>query len=256
MARRKRPKETRLEVRALTLRPAAAARRDEIVEEIVDQLRPWKEGEAKVIELVQNDLHYLLLLAPLEARRCSDRTVNRVHAQKLDRVLLSMEELLATAPIPLRQFLLDPIPTMTADGVIWPTDPPSLQEQIERKNKECADSFRSEVKRMREVGSRAINDGLGHHPNYDPVKHFCAMFAHGLMEGLSERTITSTKDSAFRAIASLLYEAISENRDADLKRACDAGFVRLEPGTDRRFKMSPVRTDSITSHQLGAGRGS
>jgi hypothetical protein len=102
MARRKRPKETRLEVRALTLRPAAAARRDEIVEEIVDQLRPWKEGEAKVIELVQNDLHYLLLLAPLEARRCSDRTVNRVHAQKLDRVLLSMEELLATAPIPLR----------------------------------------------------------------------------------------------------------------------------------------------------------
>jgi hypothetical protein len=42
------------------------------------------------------------------------------------------------------------------------------------------------------------------------------------MENLSRRTITGTKDSAFRAIASLLYEAISGKRDADLKRACDA----------------------------------
>jgi hypothetical protein len=67
MARRMRPKQTRLEVRALALTPAAVARRDEIVEEIVDQLRPWKEGEAAVIELVQNDLRHLLCLAPLEA---------------------------------------------------------------------------------------------------------------------------------------------------------------------------------------------
>jgi hypothetical protein len=83
-----------------------------------------------------------------------------------------MEELLATAPIPLRQFLVNPIPTMKADGVSWPTDPPSLLEQIKRENNECANSFRSEVKRMREVCSRAINDGLGHHPNYDPMSPF------------------------------------------------------------------------------------
>jgi hypothetical protein len=52
MSRRKHPKNTRLEARALALKPAAAARIDEIAEEIIDQLRPWTAGEARVAESV------------------------------------------------------------------------------------------------------------------------------------------------------------------------------------------------------------
>src|ERR1700733_601260 len=221
MSRRKRPKNTPLEVRALALRPAAGARVEEIVEELVDQLRPWKIGEAAITKQVNIDLTHLLILAPLEARRCADHTSNRAHARKLERALLSIEELLTTAPIPLSQFLLNPVPTMTADGRYFGTNP-TLEEEIRLANTDRANSFRSELKRMQEVCSRAVNHDLGHHPNYDPVKRFCAMFALSLMQNLSKRTPASTKDNAFRAIASLLYEAISGKRDADLKRACEA----------------------------------
>jgi hypothetical protein len=154
-------------------------------------------------------------------------------------VLLSIEELLVTAPGPLRSFLENPLPTMTSDGKIWPINPPSLRDQIERANKDRAESFRAELKRMREVCSRAINNGLGYHPNYDPTKRFCAQFARGLMENLSRRTITGTKDSAFRAIASLLYEAVTGKRDADLKRACDAWLRQPHTGYEVVFYNAP-----------------
>jgi hypothetical protein len=237
MSRRKRPKNTRLEVRALALRPATLARQEQIVEEIVDQLRPWKGGEALVTETVQHDLKWLLFLAPLEATR-SNRTLNRIHARKLYGALLSIEELLATAPGPLRSFLENPLPSMTSDGKIWPINPPSLRGQIERANKDRADSFRAELKRMGEVCCRAINNGLGYHPNYDPTKRLCAQFARGLMD-LSKRTITGTKDSTFRANASLLYEAVSGRGDADLKRACDAE-LRAPSGYELVFYNAPT----------------
>jgi hypothetical protein len=104
---------------------------------------------------------------------------------------------------------------MTSDGKIWPINPPSLRDQIERANKDRAESFRAELKRMREVCSRA------------------------LMENLSRRTITGTKDSAFRAIASLLYEAVTGKRDADLKRACDAWLRQPDTGYEVVFYNAP-----------------
>ena|SRR6476620_3992004 len=100
MARKKHLAKTPLEVRAQALKPPTADRLCEIAEEIVDQLRPWKEREAAVVELAGMELHLVLCIAPLEATRCADLTVNRTHAQRLDRVLRSVEELIATAPIP------------------------------------------------------------------------------------------------------------------------------------------------------------
>jgi hypothetical protein len=187
---------------------------------------------------VRYDLKWLLFLAPLEATR-SDRTLNRAHARKLHGALLSIEELLATAPSPLRSFLENPLHTMTSDGKIWPINPPALRDQIECANKNRAESFLAELKRMREVCSRAINSGLGYHPNYDPTKRFCAQFACGLMRGLSRRTITGTRDGVFRAIASLLYEAVSGQSDADLKRACDAELRGPRTGYEVVFYNAP-----------------
>jgi hypothetical protein len=96
-----------------------------------------------------------------------------------------------------------------------------LGADVERANRQRADLFGDELKRMREVCALAVHPGFGHHPNYDPLKRLCAMWAQGIMAALSRKKITGTKDNAFRAIASLLYEAISGKRDIDLKRACD-----------------------------------
>jgi hypothetical protein len=203
--------------------PPNLARRNEIIEEIVDHLRPWTHlSRTMIMKEVDRELVFLLILAPLEAKKRTDRALNRTHARRLDKALRSAEELLATAPHPLRSFVLNPLPTMKEDGVRMLAENHSEEEQIERANKERADSFLAEVKRMRKICSRAINPGLGSHPNYDRAMHLCAMFSYGLMRELSKREITGTKDAPFRTIASLLYQAISGQCDAELKRACDA----------------------------------
>jgi hypothetical protein len=54
------------------------------------------------------------------------------------------------------------------------------------------------------------------------VKWRCAHCAHGLMRQLSTHKPSSSPDSRFGAVASLIFEAVSGNAHADLKRACDS----------------------------------
>jgi hypothetical protein len=206
--------------RALT--PASAIRLNEIVEEIVEHLRPWKDrmGEATVTARMNGELRLLLLFTPLEATR-ANRTQNRIHAQQLDDALHRVEKLLTSAPFPLGLFLLNPLPMMTEGGGLMPEKTPSI-EGLERANRKRADSFGAELKRLRQVCARGVGSGFGYHPNYDPTKYFCAFFAYGWMKGYSDRPITGTEDGAFRIITSLTYEAVSGQPEADLKRACDS----------------------------------
>jgi hypothetical protein len=197
---------------------------DEIVEVIVDHLRPWKAPRSEVTARVSGELRLLHLLAPLEAKR-PDRTQNRIHAQQLDGALHKVEALLTSAPHPLKLFLLNPLPTMTEQGGLMPRETP-LVESIERANRERANSFAAELKRLREVCARGVGSGFGYHPNYDPTKYFCAFWAYGLIKGYSDRPITGTTDGAFRVITSLLYEAVSGQPEADLKRACDSCLAK------------------------------
>jgi hypothetical protein len=201
-------------------------RSDEIVEEIVDHLRPWKAraSEATVTARISGALRLLLLRAPPEAKRVADRTKNRTHAQELGDALDKVEALLTSAPQPLRLFLLNPL-LMVMEHGLMAVETPSI-ESIERADRERADSFAAELKRLRQVCAHGVVFGFGHHPNYDPTKHFCAFWAYGLMKGYSDRAITGTKDDAFRVITSLLYEAVSGKRGADLKRACDSCLAK------------------------------
>jgi hypothetical protein len=208
---------------------------DEIVEEIVDHLRPWKghKSVAAITAAVNHELGVLLKLAPLAAK-LSDRARNRAHAKKLDGALSEVETLLASAPGVLAWLLFDPLPPMTIakDGQLL-QDTQSI-EDIKLAYRARADSFCAELKQLRKVCARAIDPGFGSHPNYDQAKHLCAWHALGLMRELSDGKITGTKDSAFRVITGLLYEALSGQQDADLKRACDSVLLNLNPrsGTD------------------------
>jgi hypothetical protein len=149
-------------------------------------------------------------------------------------LLSEVETLLASAPGALAWFLFDPLPrpTLTEDGELHQVIP-SI-ENIELTYQARADSFSAELKRLRKVCARAVDPGFGSHPNYDHAKHLCAWHALGLMRELSDRKITGTKDSAFRVVTGLLYEAVSGQPDADLKRACDSVLqdVDQRSGTD------------------------
>ena len=183
---------------------------DEIVEEIVDHLRPWKSHEsvAAITAAVNHELEVPLKLAPLQAK-LFDRARNRAHAKKLDRALGEVERLLASAPGALAWFLFNPLPplTLTEDGAS--VEVTQSIEDIGLAYRARADSFGAELKRLREVSARAVDPGFATHPNYDHAKHLCAWHALGLMRELSDGKITGTKDSAFRVVTGLLYESVS-----------------------------------------------
>jgi hypothetical protein len=211
--------------------PTDATRRGEIVEEILVWLRPWKHrvSEAAVIAAVNQHLDLLLLLPP--DVKLFDRRLYRAHAKELDCALLKVETLVASAPGALALALFDPV-TITENGVLMV---PSSINQIKRLYRKRADSFAGELKRLRKVCAGAIDPGFGFHPNYDPVKTQCAWIAHYLMKELSNMKISGTKDGAFWTITSLLYEAVSGQKNAALKRACDTALRdirRCELGTD------------------------
>lgn len=228
VTRNRHPAKPSLDIKASALVPPDADRLDEIVEEIVDHLRPWKKriSEAAVTVEVSADMIRLLTLAPYEAKR-SDRKKNGTHARQLDQALVNLQNLLTSAPHPLRSFLRDPLPNMTDDGVIHGV----VDENIKWANRKRADSLDAELKRLREVCARAIKVGYGYDSNYDRVKHLCAGFAQGLVRDLSAKPATGTMDAPFRAIASLLYEAVSARRDVDLKRACDSQLREIRGST-------------------------
>ena len=83
--------------------PLSAIRRDDIVEEIVDHLRPWKNHKSH--ETVTSKVNYridvLSKLVPLQ-KKLSDRRAYREQAKKLDKALSNVEALLAsTGNVPL-----------------------------------------------------------------------------------------------------------------------------------------------------------
>ena len=173
--------------------PTDATRRSEIVEEIVDWLRPRKHrlSDAAAAAAVNRHLD-LLLLAP-QGAKLFDRRQYRAHAERLDDALLKVETLLASAPGALASALFDPV--ITEDGVLMQAVPSSM-DHIERAFRKRADSFAGELKRLRKVCADAINPGFGFHPNYNHVKFHCAWIAQVLIRELSEVKISGTKDGA------------------------------------------------------------
>jgi hypothetical protein len=134
---------------------------NEIVEEIVVNLRPWKRGNTAdaITAAVNRQLDALLKLAPLEAK-LSDRTRNRAHAEKLDGALSEVETLLASAPDLLSWSLFDPLPplTLTKDGELRQVIP-SI-ESIELSYRARADSFFAELKQLRKVCASAVDRAI------------------------------------------------------------------------------------------------
>src|SRR5271169_642767 len=155
---------------------------DEILEEIVDHLRPWQSHKsvAAITAAVNHEMDVLLKLAPLQAK-LFDRARNRAHAKKLDHALSEVEMLLASAPGVLTWFLFNPLPplTLAEDGGL--VEVTQSIENIELAYRARADSFFAELKRLREVCANAVDPGFGYHPNYDHAKHLCARLALGLM---------------------------------------------------------------------------
>jgi hypothetical protein len=198
--------------------PTDMTRRGEIVEEIVDCLRPWKNCKSGAgVTAFVNRILKLLLSVPLDLKHF-DRRLHRDHAKQLDGALLAVETLLASAPPALSLAFFDPV-TITKDGVFVPLSTDEWERAYQK-----GEYFVGELTRLRKVCADAIHPGFGFHPNYDHLKYHCACSAYGLMRDLSDKKIAGTKDGAFWTITSLLYEVVSGKKNVALKRACDSAL--------------------------------
>ena len=146
-------------------------------------------------------------------KKVFDRRVYREYTKKLDKALRNVETLLLSIPEALPFILFPPPPPMKLV---------ETAEEILQQTESRADPFFAELKRLRKVCAR--NYGL--HGSYDHAKNLSAQFSYGLMREHADKQITSAEDKAYRTITSLLYEAVSGQQGADLKRACDAVINR------------------------------
>jgi hypothetical protein len=73
-----------------------------------------------------------------------------------------------------------------------------------------------------DAGARADGSRKALDKRKDVLGWRCALSAHVLMRELSKTEPRSSKDGPFRAIASLVFEAVTGSGGVDLKRACDS----------------------------------
>jgi hypothetical protein len=150
----------------------------------------------------------------------------RKHAEKLDKAISKVEMLLLSCPGTLGGYLFDPavLPfSKVGDDFGGPT-PHNSFEETGSGIKGHADLLFAELTRLRKVCTIL---SFGNHPNFDVAKHQSARSAYDVMEKCSDRKITGTENQAFRIITALLYEVVSGQQDADLKRACDVILRRM-----------------------------
>jgi hypothetical protein len=158
----------------------------DLIEGIIDLLRPWTLPEKRVRQRVSQVLDVMRYSLP------SFYSPDIKHAGDLDVALRRVEGLLISAPAVLR-FTLDP---------------------------NHFHSFCQDVRAFREICVQVVRRGPGRHGNYDEVKALSAQAARELLSDFSEQKIVSSPSSAYRMIASLIYEAIT-GVNIDLKKACD-----------------------------------
>jgi hypothetical protein len=167
---------------------------NEIVDLIVEQLRPLQHDEAYTRRVIAGDI------AQLQERPPTPRGADiRQSAEKISSALaVLVSELERTRD-----------PVLHGLGLLYGRD---------------------EFTQLQDACDRLI----AHKPrsaNFDDVQRACAIFAYHLVAGLSQKAPSGYAEGSFVNTASLLYEAISEKPYVDLRRHClDELRVRKQKG--------------------------
>jgi hypothetical protein len=202
-----------------SITPANAIRRGEIVEEIVENLRPWRNHKSRdaITAAVNKEIDKIPGRLPDETDFFDPKQGRKI-VKSLVKALRQVEMLLLSLPATRGGYkhYFDPrirrLAKVDDDYVFAGID--ATEEEVLAR----ADAFIKELTGVRKVATARF----GYHKNFDVAKHESARTAYRLLLWLSDGKRTGTKDQPFRIITSLLYETISGQRDADLKRACDA----------------------------------
>ena len=200
--------------------------RAEIVEEIMDNLRPLTRRESEVQAGIQRALDALHELNPLE-ESLFDRSTIKQSAKDFEAAIAEVENSLRRVHPTVAWRLFGTQPDLLFDQIYERPVEEITQAHIDRMV-----HFHDELTRLHIECEELVRSPGGFHPNKDIAKGNAAWCALQLMRDFSKNTPNGTAEAPFRAISSLIYQALSGNREADLKRACDE-VIRWE-----RFRAS------------------
>jgi hypothetical protein len=171
----------------------------EIIEEIVENLRPLRCLEKDVRELV---LRHVEILISTDAKYGHLPLISDVRKNSRD-LIVAIDQIFQTLQ-DLHPFTREAL----FDGFAFPM------------------GMRAPVELLRDLqllrgGARFITSMKAPSAKLNLTKALCAQQAYGLMHELSKGSIVGTIESSFLTIAMLLFEIISGEPNASLKRACD-----------------------------------
>jgi hypothetical protein len=189
--------------------------RAEIVEEIMDNLRPWTRPKSEVQAGIQRAIAALHELNPLE-RDLFDRSAIKKSAKEFGAAIAELERSLRCVHPTVAWRLFGTPPDLLFDQINERSVEENTQAHIDR-----IVHFLDELKRLRIECEELVRSPGGFHPNKDIAKGNAAWCALQLMRDFSKSSPSGTAEGPFRAITSLIYQALSGNCEADLKRACD-----------------------------------
>jgi hypothetical protein len=197
----------------------------EIAEEICNHLWPLKRRGADVQPEVEKRIALLVGFAPMP------RVAKvRRQAAKARKELARLRAALAREP--LRSFVVACSPTPVIDGqrqqataeytlsesdIIEYVNKPEIVGILERKK---SVKF-PHLDRLDEVLT-GLKSPKGPDPRSKPMQRVCMESADALIYEFSQTPATGTAEKPLRAIASLLYEAVTGESGQDLKRAGEA----------------------------------
>ncbi len=213
---------------AVTAKQAVGeAHLSDIIDQIVDELRPHQRPKKDVHKLVRTVIVELL---PTEVTRLKRRLKGTpadalTHLKKLRKCAAELERLLVTLPNriawvgEMRSGML---------GVSYATGPETsilLPNPVEHPGWKLGD-FISHLGRL-QTAAKLAERHVGPSPLYEIEKHLSARFARFLIVALSKTPPTST--GPLRTIAGLIFEVITGEKDINLERHCKAEISAAAP---------------------------
>jgi len=196
----------------------------EIVDAVVDELRPHQRPKKDVQELVRGSFELLLPeIAQLQRRLAGTPVAAMKHLTKVRETAAKLEILLLTMPNriawvgEMRPGLLG---VEDETGLLVPAP-------IERPRQKIMD-FVLDLERI-QTEAKIAESYCGPSPLYEGDKHLSAKYAHLLITALSKNPPTNAPSGPLRAIASLIFEVVTGAREANLERHCKALLRRSRP---------------------------
>ena len=207
----------------------------EIVDAVVDELRPHQRPKKDVQELVRGSFELLLPeIAQLQRRLAGTPVAAMKHLTKVRETAAKLEILLLTMPNriawvgEMRPGLLG---VEDETGLLVPAP-------IERPRQKIMD-FVLDLERI-QTEAKIAESYCGPSPLYEGDKHLSAKYARLLITALSKDPPTNAPSGPLRTIASLIFEAITGAKEANLERHCKALLRRSRP--QPQMKRKPGRT--------------